>query len=67
MNWKGYGREQSNMTHLLPTICLEGMRRTRNLSQEREFVSKDLNPGNTRYDTAVLPISQWYSLMSTLI
>jgi hypothetical protein len=56
MNWKGCGRKRSCPDlRYYPVICLEGLRKTtKNLSQDRRSLGRDLNPGPPEYEAGVL-------------
>jgi hypothetical protein len=51
MQWKGFGRKRSwpNLRYY-PEICLEGLRKPAEKSQDSRFLGRDLNPGPPEYE-----------------
>jgi hypothetical protein len=53
MNWKEYGRKLSwpNLRYY-PGICLEGLKKTKNLSEESQYPGRDLKKLKTDRPTS---------------
>jgi hypothetical protein len=63
MNWKGYGRKRwwLNLRYC-PGICVKGLRKTTKNLRINRSLGRDLNPGPTECEVAVLTTGPWLYL-----